>query len=302
MAAAALRPPPGDRFASVRPHWPLIVGLLALAVPTIATLGTQVWTRDIGAHGPIVLATGLWLLATQRSGMDAARPGAPWQVAALTVPALALYVFGRAYDFISLEAGAAYLVVLAAALRFVGWRTMASNWFPLLYLAFVIPPPGWIIDRITAPLQMFISYVVAGGLGALGFPITRDGVTMRVAQYQLLVEDACSGMNSIIGLTAITLLYIYLMHRSSWRYALMLVLFILPIAVAVNMIRVTTLVLLTYYYGDAVAQGFLHVTAGMALFMVALLLVFALDAGLQRLGAGHRARRATVRETVEVAA
>ena len=47
----------------------------------------------------------------------------------------------------------------------------------------------------------------------------REGVTIRVAQYQLLVEDACSGMNSLIGLTAISLFYIYLLRGSSIRYA-----------------------------------------------------------------------------------
>jgi exosortase/archaeosortase family protein len=60
------------------------------------------------------------------------------------------------------------------------------------------------------------------------------------------------------------------------------------------MVRVTVLVLLTYYYGDAVAQGFLHVTAGMMLFVLALLLVFALDAALQKLLARRRVARAEV--------
>ncbi|KQR88222.1 hypothetical protein ASG07_04265 [Sphingomonas sp. Leaf343] len=264
-----------------------------MAVPTIVTLGQQVWTLEIGAHGPIVLATGIWLLATQRQDVGAiSRPGPPWQIAAIMVPALLLYVFGRAFDFISLETLAVYAALLAAALSLVGWRAMAANWFPLFYLAFLIPPPGWLIDKITSPLRMFISYTVTNALHALGYPISREGVTMTVAQYQLLVEDACSGMNSIIGLTAITLLYIYLMHRASWRYALLLVAFILPIAIVVNMVRVTVLVLLTYYYGDAVAQGFLHVTAGMMLFVLALLLVFALDAGLQRIVVRRRTARA----------
>jgi exosortase len=90
-------------------------------------------------------------------------------------------------------------------------------------------------------------------------------------------------MNSIIGLTAISLFYIYITHRASWRYAAFLMLFIIPIAVVANIIRITILVLLTYYCGDAVAQGFLHVTAGVVLFALALGLVFLLDMGLMRL-------------------
>lgn len=284
---------PGNQYRPWLARWPLIFGFALLAIPTIITLGQQVWTLEIGAHGPIVLATGIWLLITQRQEMDtAAHEGTGWHVLAIMAPALLVYIFGRAYDFISLETAALYAILLAAALMLVGWRAMAANWFPLFYLAFLVPPPGWLIDRVTSPLRMFISYVVAGGLHGLGYPISREGITMVVAQYQLLVEDACSGMNSIIGLTAITLLYIYLMHRASWRYALLLVAFILPIAVVVNLIRVTVLVLLTYYYGDAVAQGFLHVTAGMMLFILALLLVFALDAALRKLVNRRQRRRA----------
>ncbi len=271
-------------------YWPLILGFVAMTVPTMATLGREVWSREIGAHGPIVLATGIWLIVSERSVLSArAVPGSLAVVAAMLLSAFALYVFGRAYDFISLEAAGLYIVMLAIALRLIGWRAMAGIWFPFFYLGFMVPPPGWLIDQATAPLRRFVSLVTTDGLQMFGIPITRDGVTLMVAQYQLLVEDACSGMNSLIGLTAISLFYIYLMHRASWKYSLLLVAFILPIAIAANVLRVTVLVLITYYAGDAAAQGFLHVTAGLVLFMVALLLVFALDTFLQRVLKGRLA-------------
>ncbi|MET0269213.1 MAG: exosortase V [Sphingomonas sp.] len=289
MTAASRGLPSGSARAWVN-HWPLVLGFGVMALATMIGLARESWWREIGAHGPIVLATGAWLLVAQRpEAPPGAGPAPPLWVGLLAAPALALYVFGRAYDFISLEAAGLYGVMLAIALRLIGWRGMAAAWFPLFYLAFLIPPPGWMIDRFTSPLRVFVSKIVTAGLQGVGYPITRDGVTMTIAQYQLLVEDACSGLNSIIGLTAITLLYIYLMHRASWRYALLLVAFILPIAVLVNVIRVTALVLLTYYYGDAVAQGFLHVTTGMVLFMLALTLVFGLDALLQSFFARRRA-------------
>lgn len=50
-----------------------------------------------------------------------------------------------------------------------------------------------------------------------------------------------------------------------------------------NIIRIVTLVLLTYFFGDAVAQGFLHMAAGIFLFVTALLLVFAVDNLMSRL-------------------
>lgn len=246
-------------------------------------LAREVWSREIGAHGPIVLATGAWLLWTIGKDMVAAGDTGRWPIVFVAlVPIVALYIFSRAFDFITLEGGAVYLLMLLIAYRLTGWKGLLVGFFPFLYLAFLVPPPGWVIDQATAPLRTFVSFITTAGLSALGYPIVREGIIMHIAQYQLLVEDACAGMNSIVGLAAITLFYIYILHRASWRYALLLAMFIIPIAVVTNIMRVTALVLLTYYKGDAVAQGFLHNTTGIVLFAVALGLVFALDALLQR--------------------
>ena len=259
-------------------YLPLLVGLALLAGPTVVTLGEQVWSKEAGAHGPIVLLTGLWLIWRKQGDLrEAAEPGAAWLTAMMLLVALPVYVFGRAYDYISLEAAGLYGVGVAVMHAKFGMRALRQTWFPLLYLAFLIPPPGWLMDSVTAPLKLFVSYVTTGGLQMFGVPVYREGVTLMVAHYQLLVEDACSGMNSMTGLVAISLFYIYLLRNASWRYSLFLVCMVIPIAVIANIIRVATLVLLTYFFGDAVAQGFLHMAAGLLLFTSALLLVFLVD-------------------------
>lgn len=270
--------------------WPVFVGLAVLAIPTAVTLGEQVWSTEAGAHGPIVLVTGLWLLWRKADDWRArGGRGAGWLTALILAAGLALYVFGRAYDFISLEVAGLYGVVMAVLYSRFGLMAMLRNWFPLFYLAFLIPPPGWLIDSATAPLKLFVSYVTTSGLQAIGIPVFREGVTLMVAQYQLLVEDACSGMNSITGLIAISLFYIYLLRNASWTYSLLLVALVVPIAVAANIIRVGVLVLLTYFFGDAVAQGFLHTAAGLLLFVSALTLVFLVDSVLSRIVRPQRA-------------
>lgn len=276
VAATSDRPYPP--LLRLQAHWPLALGLLVLAVPTLVSLGQQVWSTESGAHGPIVFATGVWVLSRRADAMAReAVPGNPWLTGVAFAAALAFYVFGRAYDFISLEVAGLYGVGLAFLHAFVGVRVMLRNWFPLLYLGFIVPPPGWLMDSLTAPLKEFVSYVATHVLQLVGIPIVREGVTLQVAQYQLLVEDACSGMNSLIGLGAISLFYIYLMRNASWRYSLLLVALVIPIAVVANILRIMVLVLLTYFAGDGVAQGFLHMAAGLFLFATALGLVFALD-------------------------
>lgn len=88
---------------------PLLVVGLVLGGPTIARLGQQVWSQEFGAHGPIVLATGAWLLWRRIPAMTAeATPGNLVLTFAAIVVALPLYVVGRAYDLISLEAAGVY--------------------------------------------------------------------------------------------------------------------------------------------------------------------------------------------------
>ncbi|WP_299538788.1 exosortase V [Phenylobacterium sp.] len=284
MAATADRLPALDIRKLLTDWWPGLLGFAALAVPTIKTLAGQAWVRESGAHGPIVLVTGLWLLARQLTAARAsARQGALWLSALGLILGLAIYVFGRVFDFISLETLGLFGVGVAMLHSAFGVAALVRNWFPLFYLGFAIPPPGWLIDKITAPLKQFVSEVAMRSLYAVGLPVSRQGVTIYVSKYQLLMEDACSGMNSLVGLTAISLLYIYLLRGSSIRYSLLMTAFVIPIAIFGNILRVMILILLTYFFGDEVAQGFLHYTAGFLLFAIDLVLVFAVDSLLVRI-------------------
>lgn len=284
VANAEQAAPPLDLKQVLISWWPALVGLAALAIPTIQTLSSQAWVRESGAHGPIVLVTGLWLLARQLTAdRGIAKQGALWLSGLALVVGLACYVFGRVFDFVSLETLGLFGVGVAMLHSAFGFMALLKNWFPLFYLGFAIPPPGWLIDRLTAPLKQFVSEAAMRALSSVGIPVSRQGVTIYVSKYQLLMEDACSGMNSLVGLTAISLLYIYLLRGSSVRYSLLMTAFVVPIAILGNIMRVMILILLTYFFGDEVAQGFLHYTAGFLLFALDLILVFAVDSVLVRL-------------------
>ena len=106
-------------------------------------------------------------------------------------------------------------------------------------------------------------------------PITRHGASIVVC-YSVRAA-ACAGMNSIISLTALGLFYTYIRHSANWRYMALLVLFILPVAVFANLVRVLLLLLITYHFGEAAGQGFVHELAGLTMFLTALIGIFAVD-------------------------
>lgn len=270
--------------ASRRDALPWLVagaGLLALYVPTYWNAANGIWqTEDLG-HGPIVLAVLAWLFwgARQRIAATPLRPARAVGSALLAL-GLACYVFGRVFNISSIEFGSHLPIVAALLLLLRGPGALRTAWFPVLYLIFLAPLPGSLVDAVTQPLKHWISVIVVESLHAVGYPIARSGVMITIGQYQLLVADACSGLHSMFSLAALGTLFMYVMDRPSRLHNAIMVATIVPIAFAANIVRVIVLVLVTYHLGDEAGQGFLHGAAGIVLMVVALLLFFAVDSAL----------------------
>ena len=138
-----------------------------------------------------------------------------------------------------------------------------------------------VVDTVTMPMKMAVSYVAELILYGAGYPIARSGVILQIGQYKLLVADACAGLHTLFTLEALGLLYLNLVRHDSLLRNVALAILIVPISFCANVIRVMTLTLVTYHFGDAAGQGFLHGFAGMVLFLSALLLIIGTDSALQ---------------------
>jgi exosortase len=256
----------------------LFAGALLMLVPTMLQVGQMNWTTEQGGHGPIVLATGLWLLWRELKNSPAERKPGNVLVGSLAVGALLLiYAISRITGILEIEALAMYGAFIMGAYLLFGGKLVRSIWFPLLYLALTLPPPDSVVAAVTQPIKIAISQWAVSLLYALGYPIGSSGVTIQIAQYELLVAAACAGLNSIISLGAICLFYGYLRHRTNFAAFAVIALSVIPIAVFSNFIRVIILILITYYLGESAAQGFLHDFAGLTMFAVALFTVFVID-------------------------
>lgn len=281
-------------LAQLSPWWPIILGLLVLYLPTYWDLANGLWNTEEQAHGPIVLVVALYLLWTKRHIFipDPASPARPRPVLgwSLLVFGLLLYALGRSQEILLFEVGSQIPVLLGVLLVTLGAAAARTVWFALFFLLFMLPLPGFLVDAATGPLKQYVSVIAEHILYLLGYPIGRSGVTLTVGPYQLLVADACSGLHSMFSLTAMGLLYLYLMEHKSWLRNGILIASILPIAFAANVVRVMVLVLVTYHFGDEAGQGFIHDSAGIVLFVVALLFLFALDS-LLGLILGRRASK-----------
>lgn len=274
-------------FNVLRPHlvsgWPLLLGFAVLVLPTYANLFTHIWNETDQAHGPLVLMVVLYLFYDKRQVFSQPASPAPRTGGLIFILSLLTYILGRSQDILMLDMGAQTLLIVALILQFKGWATLKAVWFPLFFMVFMIPLPGFFVDAVTMPMKIAVSQVAEHVLYWFDYPVARNGVILQIGQYQLLVADACAGMHTLISLEALGLLYLNLVKHDSLARNVILALFIVPISFTANTIRVIAITLVTYYFGDAVGQGFVHGFAGMVLFLVALLLIIFIDTTIQRL-------------------
>lgn len=258
--------------------WPVLLGLLALLVPTIIELTKGIWQSEDQAHGPLILLVVVYLFWEKRSVLfDSKELTSPIVGWLSLIFGLLIYAIGRSQEIILFEVGA-FVPVLAGTLLITrGLQAWKQLWFPIIFIVFMIPLPGFIVDGLTGPLKQHISQIAETVLYNVGYPVARSGVTITIGQYQLLVADACSGLHSMFSLSALGLLYLYMVQHKSWWRNSIIIASILPIAFLANVVRVITLILVTYHFGDEAGQGFIHGAAGIVLFVVALTGLFTLD-------------------------
>jgi exosortase B len=266
-------------------NWlPIIAGLIVLYVPTLVNLFQGVWSTDQQAHGPIVLGIACWLMYRKWPDMvrlSESQSGAPsigWPV---FIFGLMIYVIGRSQDILAFEIGSAVWLFAGILLLIRGRSALRAQSFPLFFMLFMIPLPGPLVDFLTMPMKMAVSYVAENILFWADYPIARTGVILQIGQYKLLVADACAGLHTLFTLEALGLLYLNIIRHDSVLRNIALAILIVPISFTANVIRVIVLTLITYHFGDEAGQGFLHGFAGMVLFLTALLLIIGVDSLIQ---------------------
>lgn len=283
---------PGQLRAAAAHWWPVWAGLAVLFVPTLSDLLQGPWATAEQGHGPIILCLALWLIWRKWPFIVAASEpdGAPALATVALVFGLVLYVLGRSQHILMFEMSAIPLLLAALIWRRYGAASLRATWFAFFFMLFMIPLPGELVTALTMPMKMAVSFATEQLLFAVGYPIGRTGVILQIGQYQLLVADACAGLQTLLTLEALGLFYLNLKPHSSAVRNLVLALLIVPISFSANVIRVVALTLITYHAGSAAGQGFLHGFAGIVLFLTALTLIMAADSALQ----WHLRRRISV--------
>ena len=175
-----------------------------------------------------------------------------------------------------------FVVLLAGTVLFLfGWPIFTVTALPILFLALMVPLPYIVYDAIAFPLKLFVTKVSVASLKLMGVLVWNEGNIIMFPNTTLEVADACSGLRSMMSLTALSVAYAFLMTIPAWK-RLCIVLSAIPIAVATNALRVIATGFLAQYWGAKAAEGFFHEFAGLAVFGLGMVLLIGFGALLRR--------------------
>jgi len=254
----------------------VLAGLVIwLYAPILARLARQWWTDPNFSHGFFVPAFSLYVLWQNRDKLRAVdRAPSSWGLLLVlfSLGILTLGVFG-AELFLS---RISLVLLLAGMVIFLyGWPMLRATVFPLAFLVLMVPIPSIVLNQITFPLQIFASKLSAALLPLLGVPVLREGNVINLPAMPLEVADACSGIRSLLSLTCLAVMYGYLLEKRI-GIRVLLALASIPIAVVANSFRIVGTGLLVQYWDPDKAEGFFHAFSGWLIFVVSLLMLFAL--------------------------
>ncbi|MDJ0849692.1 MAG: exosortase/archaeosortase family protein [Myxococcota bacterium] len=232
------------------------------------------------SHGFIVAPLAVYF-AWERRGVLHRTPIEPswWGVLPLALGALALAVGRLGVELMAMRT-AFVLTLNGLVLLLLGRHVYQVLAFPLLFLFLMVPLPQSLANTITFPLQLIATDLAMVPLYWLQVPALREGNIIHLADTQLLVAEACSGLRSVMALGTLGVVFAYF-FRKSWAERIILVAATLPIAILVNAFRVALTGVLTHRFGEAAAEGVVHQFEGFFTFALAFVLLLCLAALLR---------------------
>jgi len=265
-------------------HSPAVLAAIAFAIlfskPAVL-LVRDWWTDPDAGHGLLLAPLAIWL--AWRSGLVRSRPARVSGALILTGAVLLRYLSGLAAELftmrLSLLMGAAGLVLF-----WYGWRQLLHWWLPVILLVLSIPLPDIITSSLALPLQLRASRWGAALLEFRHVPVNLSGNVIQLPGRQLFVTEACSGLRSLTALLSLGVLVggLWLRHPAG---RILLVLAAIPVAMVVNAFRVFLTGFLVYFVSPDLGEGFMHLSEGWLLFVIAFLLLGAFTwvvAGVER--------------------
>jgi len=289
MNFAAVKDSYGQVRASMRANqraWTraslLLLPLTVLYYDTFLKLAGDWWNDPNNSHGLLIPPLALYFAWRKRHRFNA-QTESPLLVAGIVVVlgSLLVYFVGRLGAEFFLTRISSLTLVAGMVLYFYGWKHLRVMAFPLCFLFLAIPIPALIFNTVSIPLQGLASEASSEFLNFCDVPVLREGNVLQLATTSLGVAEACSGLRSLLSLIALSVILGYMRWRNLGQ-RLVLIALSIPVALLLNIVRITVTGIIAENWSVKYAMGFFHEFSGWVVFVLAFFILYLISSLMQR--------------------
>ncbi len=216
------------------------------------------------SHGFFIIPISIYMIWVKREKISALTPKPQWAGVLVMIVFSIFYVVSVIIKFHSLSHLSMIVLLIGTMISIFGWAITKELLAPILFLSFMFPIPSAYYVMITNPLKLFITNASVVIIQFFGIPIYQEGNLIFMPDLHLEVAEACSGIRSIYSYLMLSCLFAW--FSKGIVKQTILISSAIPIAIGINIFRVSITGILSHYYGEKVAQGFFHEFTGIVLF------------------------------------
>jgi len=260
----------------------LIFHMLGNTVENVGSRSAFQWmfarwqdTISFGAdysHGYFIPFVSLWVVWYKRKEIFEVEKRVDMKGLAVVITALLLHWLGAKMQQTRFSLMSLVLLIWGIPFYLYGWQFAKKLIFPCSYLIFCVPLN--FMDVMAFPLRIFSTILSAGMLNSIGIEALRSGTAIMIPSMPtgMDVADPCSGLRSLLAMTALTAVYAYFTQRTLIRkWALFMA--SIPLAVFGNISRIVTIAAVSEALGGKVALGLYHDYSGYILFTASIVMM-----------------------------
>ena len=260
----------------------LLAGMFILTyIPTLLWMWDRWFARDsYYSHGILIPFVSGFLVWQMRDELAAIKPRrSPWGMP-LIITGLCVHLMSSLLRVYFTSGFSMPVVLSGLVLFFYGSKTLKKITFPVAFLIFMIPVPLVVITNISFKMKIFAAQIATAALNSMGLEAVRSGSVLKMQHTYVVVDDICSGLRSLISLTALGSIFAWWM-KGPMPKRILLFCSTIPIAIATNVLRIVFLSFVSEVWGSQYATGFVHDFSGFMVFALAFVLLYAVGKVLE---------------------
>jgi len=230
--------------------------------------------REEYGHGYIIPFITLFLIWQKSDKLELIKFNGSWLGVVVTALGLFLYYAGELSSLYTIIQYAFLVAVFGIVLSMMGREGFKVIFVPLVILFFMVPLPNFIFNNLSSQLQLISSQIGVAVIRLFDISVFLEGNVIDLGVYKLQVVEACSGLNYLFPLMTLGFITAYFFTGSFWKKAIIF-LSTIPITVLMNSFRIGVIGVMVEYWGQGMAEGFLHDFEGWVIFMSCIAILIA---------------------------